>query len=105
MTNLIDNACKYSEIGKTVEITTAFANSDNILVSVKDEGVGIKKEDVAKVFDKFVRLENHLTSKTQGNGLGLYITKNLVESMSGRIWLQSSEIPGSFNSGWKKDRN
>lgn len=89
MTNLIDNACKYSEPGKTVEITTAFANSDNILISVKDEGIGIKEEDAGKVFDKFVRLENHLTSKAQGNGLGLYITKNLVESMSGKIWIQS----------------
>lgn len=96
LTNLIDNACKYSEANTTIEITTAFANSDNILISVKDEGVGIKQEDIEKVFDKFVRLENHLTSKTQGNGLGLYITKNLVESMSGKIWLQSEPDKGTI---------
>lgn len=95
MTNIIDNACKYSEPGKTVEITTSFANSDNILIKVKDEGVGIKQEFKDKIFEKFVRLENHLTSKTQGNGLGLYITKNLVESMGGNIYIQSDGSSGT----------
>ena len=42
-----------------------------------------------RIFEKFVRLENHLTSKTQGNGLGLYITRNLVESMGGKIFVES----------------
>ena len=82
MTNLIDNAAKYSE--KNVIISTAIQN-DKIQIKVKDFGVGIKKEDFDKVFQKFSRLENHLTSKTQGNGLGLYITKQLVEKMGGQI--------------------
>ena len=89
MTNLIDNACKYSEAGKTVTVSTSFADSDNVLIKVEDEGVGIKETDINKIFDKFVRLENHLTSKTQGNGLGLYITKNLVEAMQGTIEVMS----------------
>lgn len=89
MTNLIDNACKYSEKKKEIEITTSFLNSDFVKITVKDYGVGIKPEDYGKVFDKFIRLENHLTSKTQGNGLGLYITKNLVESMNGKIDVRS----------------
>ncbi len=84
MTNLIDNAAKYSEEGKTVEIITKIQNN-NILIQIKDSGVGIKKEDFNKIFKKFSRLENHLTSKTQGNGLGLYITKEIVEKMSGTI--------------------
>ncbi len=96
MTNLIDNACKYSDKEKAVEITTAFANSDKILISVKDYGVGIEPEDIQKVFEKFVRLENHLTSKTQGNGLGLYITKNLVDSMCGKIWVESEPSKGTI---------
>ena len=95
MTNLIDNACKYSETGHTVTISTSFANSDNVLIKVKDQGVGIRQEDLNKVFDKFIRLENHLTSKTQGNGLGLYITKNLVESMNGTICVNSEQNKGS----------
>lgn len=89
MTNLIDNACKYSEVGKEVVISTAYANSDDVLIKVKDQGVGIKEENLEKIFDKFVRLENHLTSKAQGNGLGLYITKNLIESMGGKIKVTS----------------
>ena len=96
MTNLIDNACKYSEEGKTIFITTSFANSDNISIKIKDEGVGIKEEDMEKIFDKFIRLENHLISKTQGNGLGLYITKNLVNSMNGKIGLNNQEIGSEF---------
>ncbi len=89
MTNLIDNACKYSDEKKEVEVATSFLNSDYVKITVKDYGVGIKEEDYNKVFEKFIRLENHLTSKTQGNGLGLYITKNLVESMNGKISVSS----------------
>ncbi len=96
MTNLVDNACKYSEEGRTVTISTSFADSDNVAIRVKDEGVGIKEENFDKVFEKFIRLENHLTSKTQGNGLGLYITKNLVESMQGKIFVNSDDTGSEF---------
>lgn len=98
ITNLIDNACKYSKTGSTVEIKTAFKDSDNILISIKDEGVGIESADLDKIFNKFVRLENYLTSKTQGNGLGLYITKKLIESMNGKIYVESEINKGTtFN--------
>lgn len=93
MTNLIDNAKKYSDEGKEINISSGISG-DKIFIKVKDEGVGIKEEDFAKVFQKFSRLENHLTSKTQGNGLGLYITKQLVESMNGNISFTSE-----FNKG------
>lgn len=89
ITNLIDNACKYSGCAGNVEISTSFFDSENVMIKVKDSGVGIRPEDYNKVFEKFVRLENHLTSKTQGNGLGLYITKKLVDSMDGKIWFES----------------
>ena len=95
ITNLLDNACKYSEKDKTIVITTSFADSDNVLIKVKDNGVGIKQEDLNKIFEQFVRLESHLTSKTQGNGLGLYITKNLVNSMNGEIGVNSELEKGS----------
>ncbi len=94
MTNLIDNAGKYSAEGKTITISTNVQN-DFITIDVADEGVGIKREDFGKLFQKFSRLENHLTSKTQGNGLGLYITKHLVEEMSGEISLESVENKGT----------
>ena len=88
MTNLIDNASKYSPDGSKVIIKTG-TSGDEIYIQVKDEGVGIKEEDFDKLFKKFSRLENHLTSKTQGNGLGLYITKQIVEKMNGTIGLES----------------
>ena len=94
MTNLIDNAAKYSENGKTVTVST-MPDGNLILIKVKDEGVGIKKEDYGKIFKKFSRLENHLTSTTQGNGLGLYITKQLVEKMNGKIEFESREGEGT----------
>lgn len=94
MTNLIDNGCKYSEEGKNITISTSL-DCDRISVKVKDEGVGIKEEDLDKLFKKFSRLENHLTSKTQGNGLGLYITKQIVENMNGEISLSSKEKEGT----------
>lgn len=94
MTNLIDNAIKYSN-NQSVTITTSIFEGQ-ILIQVKDLGVGIKKEDYDKVFQKFCRLENHLTSKTQGNGLGLYITKQLVESMNGKISFESELDNGTI---------
>ena len=94
MTNLIDNGCKYSKEGSTISVTTE-SKGDEIIIKVIDEGVGIKAEDADKLFKKFSRIENHLTSKTQGNGLGLYITKQLVENMNGQITFESEENRGT----------
>ena len=94
MTNLIDNACKYSEENSTVTISSEYS-AEKITIKVKDQGIGIKETDFDKLFKKFSRLENHLTSKTQGNGLGLYITKQLVENMNGTITLTSKEEEGT----------
>ena len=92
MTNLIDNAAKYSEA--EVIVSTAIQN-EKAVIKVHDFGVGIKSEDFPKVFQKFSRLENHLTSKTQGNGLGLFITKELVEKMGGKISFESEVGKGT----------
>lgn len=94
LTNLIDNAAKYSTDGKTVTISTELVENF-VEIKITDEGVGIKKEDFNKVFKKFSRLENHLTSTTQGNGLGLYITKQLVENMGGQISFTSEINKGT----------
>ena len=94
MTNIIDNAAKYSNQDTSITISTKIVN-DVILIKVKDNGVGIKEKDFDKVFEKFTRLENLLTSKTQGNGLGLYITKQLVENMNGKIYFSSEENVGT----------
>ena len=79
---------------KTVKIFVE-SKAEHIIIRVKDEGIGIKEEDYDKLFKKFSRLENHLTSKTQGNGLGLYITKQIVNKMNGEISLISKENEGT----------
>ncbi|MBE7712010.1 MAG: HAMP domain-containing histidine kinase [Cyanobacteria bacterium SIG31] len=98
MTNVIDNACKYSKPDKDVIISTSFASDDKVSIKVIDHGIGMDPMDREKIFEKFVRLENHLTSTTQGNGLGLYITKNLVETMNGTISAYS--IPNVSTEFW-----
>ncbi len=98
MMNLIDNAVKYSNPGTTVNISAKFLENDieKIEIKVKDEGFGIPKKFLPKIFTKFSRIDNPLTRQVQGTGLGLYITKSLVESMKGNIKAESNEIGSTF---------
>lgn len=82
--NVIENACKYSEEHTTVTITTKEENN-KVITLITDEGMGIDKKYTQKIFEKFSRIDNPLTRKIQGSGLGLYITKTLVEKMHGSI--------------------
>ncbi len=95
MTNLIENAAKYSNEGSTVKIKVIPAG-DYVSVSVTDKGIGILPENYNRIFTKFSRIDNPLTRKVQGSGLGLYITKNLVEKMGGRISVTSGEGETTF---------
>lgn len=97
MTNLIENAAKYSNEGTQITVKTDFCCcSDYILIKIMDEGIGIKEEDHEKIFAKFSRLDNPLTRKAQGSGLGLYITKTLVEKMNGKISVKSNDNGTTF---------
>lgn len=97
MTNLIENAAKYSNEGTNITVLTDFSCCpDYILIKVIDEGIGIKEEDFDKIFTKFSRLDNPLTRRVQGSGLGLYITKTLLKKMGGEISLKSSENGTTF---------
>jgi signal transduction histidine kinase len=88
MTNLIENAAKYSDENSTVTIK-AVQDKDLAVIKVVNTGIGIDEKDYEKVFEKFSRVDNPLTRKTEGSGLGLYITKSLVEKMGGGIAVQS----------------
>lgn len=94
MINLLDNAAKYSyERGAiNVYIANSVQKENFVSIKVQDFGVGIEPENMSKIFEKFARIENHLTRKTQGSGLGLYIVKNLIEKMGGQIFVQSSTV-------------
>lgn len=97
MINLIENAAKYSNAGTKITIKTDFCCcQDYISIKVIDEGIGINEEDFAKIFTKFSRIDNPLTRKVQGSGLGLYITKTLVEKMGGKITVQSKDGQTTF---------
>ena len=87
--NLVENACKYSHENTEIIIKTDFAPDNMVSVKVIDEGEEIKEEDKEKIFEKFSRLDNPLTRSVQGSGLGLYITKTLVETMNGKISAES----------------
>lgn len=82
--NLLENACKYS-FDKTTIRLKAFQRGDFVCISVEDKGLEIPEKDKTRIFEKFVRLSSPLTQKTEGSGLGLYITKQLVEKMHGKI--------------------
>ena len=91
LTNLIENSAKYStQIFKTL-ITTGI-NNNNVEIKISNIGISIAQEDYEKIFTKFARIDNPLTRKVQGSGLGLYITKSLVEKMRGEISVESTPL-------------
>lgn len=96
MVNLIENAAKYSDEGKKVIVKTEI-KEQFLSIKVIDEGIGIAQEDLEKIFKKFSRLDTPLTRKTQGSGLGLYITKTLVEKLHGTISVDSSANGSTFD--------
>ncbi len=95
--NLSVNALKYSEAGTPITFTarTVFDKTPGVLVSITDKGKGIKPQDHARLFQRFVRLESDLNSTVRGSGLGLYISRRLIEAMDGNIWIESSGIAGA----------
>ena len=88
MDNLIDNAIKYTKEGGSVYINV-MGDGDHVLINVTDTGIGISGEDLAHIFQKFYRADNSDTREIGGNGLGLYLVKQHVEAMGGRVWAES----------------
>jgi len=91
LNNLLSNAINYSPNGGTVEVR-ARSMGESIEIEVRDTGVGIPEEELAKIFDKFYRVKHPETRKVIGTGLGLPIVKNIVEAHNGIIEVDS--IPG-----------
>ncbi len=91
--NLLSNAGKFTDKGSVT--VSASQLDDEIVVSVKDTGMGISEEDRHKVFEKFKQVGDTLTDKPKGTGLGLPICKEIIEYHGGRIWLESTMGKGS----------
>jgi len=90
VSNLLDNAIRYNvENGSVTIAIKQLTDKPYIEVSVADTGIGIPPENMEKIFTKFFRAENVLKRETEGSGLGLYITKNIVNRHGGTIWAES----------------
>jgi signal transduction histidine kinase len=94
LVNLTENAIKYSPDGGRIEVRVGRAAS-SIRFAVRDEGIGIAPEEQVRIFERFHRLDPNMTRGVGGTGLGLYICRELVQRMGGRIWVTSSEGHGS----------
>ncbi|HEX2936429.1 MAG TPA: ATP-binding protein [Bacteroidales bacterium] len=92
--NLLDNAFKFTNIGE-VRMGYRCAN-DECVCYVKDTGIGVKKENAQRIFDRFKQVDEGYNRTYSGNGLGLSICKGLVELMGGKIWLEQNEFGSEF---------
>jgi signal transduction histidine kinase len=106
MFNLLSNAVKFTPDGGSVEVKAKITQSidqdapaqemrDFIEISVKDSGIGIKPEDISKLFQTFSQIESAYSKTVEGTGLGLALTKRLAELHKGRIWVESEFGKGS----------
>ncbi len=89
--NLVDNGVKYSPGGGRVELAVRAVGSQ-VRFSVTDEGIGIPRPEQRRIFEKFYRLDPNMTQGVGGTGLGLYICRELVRRMDGRIWVESEGL-------------
>jgi PAS domain S-box-containing protein len=92
--NIVDNAVKYSPHGGDVRVRLAPLD-DYVRFSVADQGLGIPKSEQSRIFEKFYRLDPDMTGGIGGTGLGLYISRELVRRVKGRIWVEPNEGLGS----------
>lgn len=103
LANILSNAVKYSPPGSPLDITAQTVETpsagrreiqSSVQITIRDFGLGIPPDKQPLLFNRFVRLERDLASHIPGNGLGLFLCKELVESMDGRIWLESTGFVG-----------
>lgn len=92
--NFLDNAIKYTDQGE-VTLSVNIIEDKKVRISVQDEGIGIPEEQQKRLFNKFFRAENVVRKDVEGSGLGLFISKNIVEAHDGEIGFNSTEGEGS----------
>jgi len=91
--NLLSNAIKFTPAGGTVSVRTYLADDGSGVITVSDTGIGISKQDFVKVFTKFEQIKNDMTGSLKGTGLGLALSRRLMEMHGGKLELES--VPGS----------
>ena len=94
MINLISNAIKFSDSNSKVEISIDYTE-DGLDIKVADEGIGIKKEDIPNLFNKFYQIDSSLARNAEGAGLGLWLTNQLIEAHQATIRIDSEYGEGT----------
>jgi protein-histidine pros-kinase len=94
--NLLSNAAKFTDERGTIEIHAQRLNTNFVQVKVRDTGIGIKREDLGKLFIEFQQLDQGADRQYQGTGLGLALTKRIVELLKGKIEVESVLGKGSI---------
>jgi PAS domain S-box-containing protein len=94
ISNFISNAIKYSPKGNHIEVTCT-TKDGQVIISVKDEGMGIKKEDLDKIFDRYYRVESNRMRHISGFGIGLYLSSEIIQRHDGNVWAESEPGIGS----------
>jgi PAS domain S-box-containing protein len=100
LVNLVENAVKYSPDGGPVEVKVS-RGERGVLWAVSDRGLGIPPAERRRVFEKFYRLDPNMTRGIGGTGLGLYICRELVRRLDGRIWVEGNDARGKTNGNGK----
>ena len=94
LTNLLDNAVKYSEHGSTVDVRVS-ADDEHVIFEVRDQGIGIPRADLERIFERFYRVDHARSRATGGTGLGLAIVRHVVHAHNGEVTVTSVEGQGS----------
>jgi signal transduction histidine kinase len=97
--NLVDNALKYSPPESTVTVQGRI-DGGGVRISVHDRGPGIAPEEGERIFERFYQVDQSLTRRVGGAGMGLYICRKAAEGLGGRVWLERSDATGSVFSAW-----
>jgi signal transduction histidine kinase len=96
LVNLVDNAIKFTNAGGEVKVNAGYERDGNgIRIDVSDNGIGIPKNKMDGLFTQFYQADAKLSRKYGGSGLGLYLSKGIVEAMGGRIWCESEVGKGT----------
>lgn len=93
--NILTNAIKYSPEKSSVDVGLEIFKNKYVMATVKDSGIGIPKDQQARVFAKFFRAENAVRVQTEGSGLGLFISQNIIKAHGGKIWFESEINKGT----------
>ena len=94
ISNLVSNAVKYSPKGKVVTVKCKTVEN-NAVVSIEDEGMGIKAKDIDRLFERYYRVSSNHTKNISGFGIGLYLSAEIIQRHDGKIWVESESGVGS----------